>query len=560
MTNVLTGHTNCVNSLAFSPDNSVLVSASHDKTIRRWNVAAGSPIDILTGHTSWVRSVAFSPDGTLLASGSDDTTVRIWDLASGQTVQEFKDHWGGVSALAFSPDPKEKIVAVSFSEEIRLWNVSTGEEALSIDEAHRMWVSGIEFSPSSTVLGDGTFLASASVDKTIKIWDAESGDKIKTLKGHTDCVRTIAFNPSGTLLASASPDKTVRVWDLKASKPLLRTLGGHSSCVNAVSFTPDGETLVSASHDRTIRLWDVASISNVNSSDAVSHSDLIRVVAFAPDGATIVSASDDNTIRFWNAKTGEPIDVLREHKGWVSCIAFSPSGESLASGSYDNTVRIWNMTSRSPKACLEGHTHSVRSVAFSPVDNLLVSGSDDQSLILWDTQSNELITRMTGHTHDVRAVEFSRDGAVIASASADRSIKLWDVKLRNLLTSIAYEGEVQSLAFSTDGVHLSVMTSTETSHYPYALDPPDTRAWQKIIHNGRALVSHSPGSAKHIHLLIRDGCLYAIDGLAKDKRICWIPPEYHVEVAVSMGTKIVLGTGNGAFVLLDTARRSMTMS
>ena len=245
---LLTGYTDWVRSVSFSPDGNTLASGSLDNTVRLWEVNTGMHIRTLTGHTDWVRSVSFSPDGNTLASGSDDNTVRLWEVNTGAHTRTFTGHTDWVYSVAFSPDGST-LASGSDDNTVRLWEVNTGMHIRTLT-GHTFVVSTVSFSP------DGNTLASGSLDDTVRLWDVNTGMHIRTLTGHMDWVRSVSFSPDGSTLASGSDDATVRLWDVNTGMHI-RTLTGHTDWVRSVSFSPDGRTLASGSRDGTVLLWEL---------------------------------------------------------------------------------------------------------------------------------------------------------------------------------------------------------------------------------------------------------------------------------------------------------------
>jgi WD40 repeat protein len=284
----LTGHTDEVWSVAFSPDGILLATASSDQTARTWNLATGKCVRLLGKHTAAVYNADFHPDGTLLATASGKT-ARTWDLATGECVHAFTGHTAGVDWEVFSPD--------------------------------------------------GTLLATASSDKTARIWDLATGECVHILTGHTDSIVQVAFSPDGALLATASNDKTARIWDL-ATGECARTLTDHTGDVWSVAFSPDGTLLATASSDKTARTWNLATGRCIRT--LTGHPQGVPTVTFSPDGTLLATASDDTTARIWNLATGKCVRTLTGHTDSVFGVAFSPDGTLLATASRDKTTRIWN--------------------------------------------------------------------------------------------------------------------------------------------------------------------------------------------------------------------------
>ena len=169
------------------------------------------------------------------------------------------------------------------------------------------------------------------------MWSLE----LQKLEGHTSEVNAVAFSQDGSLLASASDDQTVRLWNPTTGQEVQK-LEGHTSRVNAVAFSQDGSLLASASHDQTVRLWNPTTGQEVQKLEG--HTSRVSAVAFSQDGSLLASASYDQTVRLWNPTTGQEVQKLEGHTSWVSAVAFSQDGSLLASASDDQTVRLWNPT------------------------------------------------------------------------------------------------------------------------------------------------------------------------------------------------------------------------
>ena len=217
-------------------------------------------------------------------------------------------------------------------------------------------------------------------DYTIRLWDAETGEHIRTFTGHTSGVNSVSFSPDGSTLASGSGDNTVRLWDAETGEHI-RTFTGHTSGVYSVAFSLDGRTLATGSGDNTVRLWDAETGEHIRT--FTGHTSGVNSVSFSPDGSTLATGSGDNTVRLWDAETGEHIRTFTGHTSGVNSVSFSPDGRTLATGSWDTTIRLWDAETGTLLSTLTGHTDWVYSVSFSPDGSTLATGSWDGTVLLW---------------------------------------------------------------------------------------------------------------------------------------------------------------------------------
>ncbi|KDR71319.1 hypothetical protein GALMADRAFT_144010 [Galerina marginata CBS 339.88] len=280
---------------------------------------------------------------------------------------------------------------------------------------------------------DGGRVVSGSGDRTVRIWDTETGKQVgEPFQGHTESILSVAFSPDGRRIVSGSGDTTARIWDTETGKQVGEPFQGHTRWVRSVAFSPDGKRVVSGSDDKTVRMWEAETRLQIGE-PLHGHTDRIFSVAFSPDGRRVVSGSEDKTVRTWDAETGKQVgEPFQGHTGTVMSAAFSPDGRRVVSGSGDKTARIWDAeTGMQVGEPLQGHRDWVNSVTFSPDGRrvVLVSGSDDETVRIWDAETGTQVgDPFQGHEGSVNSATFSPDGLRVVSGSGDRTVRIWDTE------------------------------------------------------------------------------------------------------------------------------------
>jgi WD40 repeat protein len=233
----------------FSPDGKMIAGgAQTGNNVVLWDAETRRVSQILSGHTGKVQSVAFSPDGKLLASGGNDHVIFLWDLGGAQSGRKLVGHSDQVYSVAFSTGGKW-IASASFDQTVAVWDVASGQPVQTIRGASKM--SAAVFS------ADDGLLATAGWDGKVTLWDTRTWQPVGIIPGNGQIVTTIAFSPAGGgLFASGGYDNEVRVWNT-TTLALVHTFSGHTGAIWAVGFSPDGKLLASASADKTVKIWKI---------------------------------------------------------------------------------------------------------------------------------------------------------------------------------------------------------------------------------------------------------------------------------------------------------------
>ena len=371
------------------------------------------------------------------------TTAQAQDSPSLAIVPQIP-HTLPVSSVAFAPNGV-RVLSGSDDKTVKLWDASTGQH-LRTFEGHTDGVSSVVVAP------DGTRVLSGSKDRTMKLWDARTGELLRTFKGHSGWVRSVAFAPDGARVISGSDDRTVKLWDANTGRPL-RTFKGHSDVVTSVAFGPDGVRVLSGSGDKTVKLWDTGTGKLLRTFKG--HSAEVRSVAFASAGDRVLSGSFDKMVTLWDTGTGRLLRTFKGHSGVVTSVAFAPDGARLLSGGEDRTVKMWDSGTGQLIRTFEGHSAWVSSVAFAPDGARVLSGSGDYVAKLWDAGTGQLVRIFEATSGAVSSVALAPDGTRVLSGNDDNTVRLWDALTGRLLRTFeGHSASVSSVAFAPEGARV----------------------------------------------------------------------------------------------------------
>ena len=350
---------------------------------------------------------AFTP--TACAADADASTPEL--------VIDSGGHKAAIDDVMFTPDGK-RLISVSNDKTIRIWDVERGELLRTlrgqIGEGREGRLGAGALSPNGRWLVVGGRAGELN-DRLIRLIDlqASKDTPLRLLRGHTDSILDLAFSRDGKRLLSGSFDHTARLWDVQTGETL-RVLHGHTDAIYAVAFSPDGERLVTGSDDHTLRLWDGAG----NLIQVLEgHGDDVMSVAFTPDGRYLVSGSFDKTIRLWDARDGQFIKVLAEQDSDIGSLSISPDGRFVLTGpGYSpHTVNVFSLPAGERLVQFHKHGNAIFATAISPDGRLAATGGgNDQEIYLWDLETGQVRHKLVGKGNPIWSVGFARDGGSVA--------------------------------------------------------------------------------------------------------------------------------------------------
>ncbi len=435
----LSGHSDAVNAVAFSPTEPLLASASADRTIRLWDLRTGAEVLTLVGHSAQVTRLAFSPDGAWLFSGSRDSSVRVWDInaRNSRSIHMLTGPRSLVMSLAVSPNGKY-VAAGAGDNSLRIWDLDfPARHQISTLTGGKDIMRGVAYSP------DGSKLVANDNQGMLRVWDAQQGHVIRILSSPVDGASwNLSYSHDGRYLVTGYAGGDIIVRD-GTTYEVLADLQEHQGGINSAVFSPDDRYLLSASDDQQVFVWDVATwqvIAKLHVPD-ISRPGEAWTADYSPDGRWIAAGYASyrghpvGRIQVWRVTSaaGQPFSAEpvfsddHTHSGYLLTTAFSPDGRYLVTGGFDNLAVIWDTRTFTTVARLE-HPGYVYKALFSPDGRYLATGARDGHVRLWDlshfpAHSPQLIADNDAHTDVVWSLAFSPDGKFLASSSWDRTVR-----------------------------------------------------------------------------------------------------------------------------------------
>jgi hypothetical protein len=286
------------------------------------------------GHSSEVWDADFSPDGSLLASASSDNSILVWNVTNGEIFRNLTGHLESVYSVAFHPNDLV-LASGSFDRSVLVWNLTTGEIMHNFT-GHTSSIWSLEFS------ADGSYLASGSGDSTVRIWDLNSSTLRYIFTGHTDSVKSVIFHPNDTLLVTGSYDESIILWNVNTGS-FESVISNNTADILSLTFNLQGTELISGSQDNRIEFWDMNNIGSETSQGLILE-DWVRALAYSFDGYYLASGLQNGQIKIWDDTSKKLVTNLTGHTQSIRSLDFHPSEPILASASGDRTVKLWNVT------------------------------------------------------------------------------------------------------------------------------------------------------------------------------------------------------------------------
>ena len=394
----------------------------------------------------WLRHASLT---ALLFSSKSADRVQMLDPSTGRSRVEPFFHDGWIVASKLHPNGKT-VATASQDRTARIWSVEMGKaEPLTLPVGGAIYEA--QWSPS----GDKILSASIREGATkFQLWHGQTGAPLIPPRDSGDLIYFASWSADSSRFATASQDHTTRIWDGKTGEPMSPPLR-HEGVVVSCAFSPDGQLLASGAADKMVRLWEGHTGKAIGAPLPHSHTPL--KIVFSKDGRRLASASEDGTIRVWSMPDGQLVVGPLRHDGTCWGVAFSPDDRWLASSSSDGTARLWDAATGKPALLPLRHEGPVLGASFSPNGRAIATSTESGMARVWDTATGQPLSEPMRHPDRVWLVRWSPDGRFLATSCVDGTARIWDVATGHLAAEpFTHEKgkEVRRVAFSPDGRRL----------------------------------------------------------------------------------------------------------
>jgi eukaryotic-like serine/threonine-protein kinase len=447
-------HSDAIASVAFSPDGTKIVTAARDRTARMWDGRSGKALGSPIVHPRAMRRALFMPDGERILTVCLDGRARMIDAGSGQVVPNgLLENPDTTNAVAIS-NKGTYLATGSIDGTVRIWD---GRSAQPVGEIHqRENVHTLLFHPT-----DETVLLGITA-KSAVVWKVPGGDIACEIR-HVDDVNSAQFDAPGQRVLTSSNDRTCRVRDWADQASTGFELKHEGPVTNAV-FSPNGE-LAGTIVGTTVDIWQLAGNGN-EAPRKLEHGTIVTSLQFSRDNQVLFTAAADGKVRQWRISDGKLVGEPIQEEGAVVALDLDSSGRHLLLGTTSGTARVWWPAPRYPLGDRLTCSGAIESMTLAPDGRQLVTGCDNGQTLLWDLRRTAAPARSFEHKSAVLGVAFSPDGKSILTGGADARARLWDAQTGSALGApLPHTTTVSRVAFRPDGKVF--VTATETGEIQF---------------------------------------------------------------------------------------------
>jgi WD40 repeat protein/predicted Ser/Thr protein kinase len=403
----------------------------------------GREINAVKTAKDMYRFIAYSPDGRFLVhlGAYNSRVVNVLNAENFRREVQLTGYSKGINKAVFSPDGRW-LATASDDYTVKVWDWRAKKEVKTLSMDNRLFLC-LGFSP------DGKRLAAGENNGRVYVWNTGTWVQEKELKPHRDDIRSLVFSRDGQWILTGSEDDTAKITDITSGEAVQEFVG-HKNDVYSARFSPDEKTVVTGARHGNASIWSVESGKSLKSLVVKNE---VRMAKFSPDGrfvAVSAGVADSKHATLWEIGSSREAVRFMGHILPVYSLDFHPDGKHLVTLSLDETIRLWDISASPGVRVLSGHTESIKALDVDSQGHYAISGAGDNTACIWNLYTGK-VEQTLSHDNDVDAVVLSPDGKLAATGGTGRKLNIWDVLSGNLLQSIDVDGYVRSVDFSPDG-------------------------------------------------------------------------------------------------------------